>query len=256
MLQAPLPAHVGWSLCKLDVFLSVCTGLAGISVASNLTQPFTTAQPRLVSDTLGLYETPARSRCSAAAQALLTALADGFQSQNALLDSTQATQASGTAPSTSSSTRLLFRAQPGYVDFGFAGTPVTAGSGSSSNITGGSDAVSECQPACSYSNPAAAYGVTVLPLAPGEDRQAKVADPLTPRHEAQNLDGRYGPGYAPSWQLQQDEVVLLAGCLPPAEASRWEVNLTAWHDTSGMPHPLGQPYSVAVLIWQSMCQFS
>jgi hypothetical protein len=50
--------------------------------------------------------------------------------------------------------------------------------------------------------------------------QAKVQNPLTPRHEAQNLDGRYGPAYAPSWQLQQDEVVLLAGCTPPAEASR------------------------------------
>jgi hypothetical protein len=31
---------------------------------------------------------------------------------------------------------------------------------------------------------------------------------------------RYMQRMAPTWQLQQDEVVVLAGCIPPIEASR------------------------------------
>jgi hypothetical protein len=183
-----------------------------------------------------LYETPPRSRCSAEAAALLEALAEGFKTQATLLDaastSTDPTQskANGAGNETNSPVdaglKLLFRAQLGYIDFGFAGTPVTASGSSNVNATISTPASSEsdCEPACSYSNPSAAYGVTVLPLGPDEDLQAKVQNPLTPRHEAQNLDGRYGPAYAPSWQLQQDEVVLLAGCTPPAEASRYSMH--------------------------------
>lgn len=211
-------------------------GINAAASSTNLTQlpSGRPAEQRLISDSLGLYETPPRSRCSAAAAALLTALAEGFKTHATLLDaaaaSTDATRskANGTGIDTNSSlpagSKFLFRAQPGYIDFGFAGTPVTASGSSNATISTPASSESDCEPACSYSNPSAAYGVTVLPLGPDEDLQAKVQNPLTPRHEAQNLDGRYGPAYAPSWQLQQDEVVLLAGCTPPAEASRYSMH--------------------------------
>jgi hypothetical protein len=229
-------------------------GINAAASSTNLTQlpSGRPAEQRLISDSLGLYETPPRSRCSAAAAALLTALAEGFKTHATLLDvaaaSTDATRskANGTGIDANSSlpagSKFLFRAQPGYIDFGFAGTPVTA-SGSGSNDTSSTPASSEsdCEPACSYSNPSAAYGVTVLPLGPDEDLQAKVQNPLTPRHEAQNLDGRYGPAYAPSWQLQQDEVVLLAGCTPPAAASRCAI-----HRGSDF---LGCPITVAISLF-------
>lgn len=203
--------------------------------------PPTAAQQQLVSDTLGVYSTPPSSRCSAVAQALLTTLAESFQDGNTQNHSAQV--AAGGAPQkpddpdshslksssdnlsqlSLNSTRnkalsaIQFFSQPGYVDFGLAGTPVTV----EGNSTAGQPSrATSCEPSCSYTNPSAAYGVTVLPLHPSEDLQAKVSDPLTPRHEAQNLDGRYGPRRAPSWQLNQDEVVVLAGCIPPAEASR------------------------------------
>jgi hypothetical protein len=215
-----------------SVLLS-CAGIAAVTapVASNASQP--TQQQRLVSPTLGLYETAPSSRCSAAAQALMLLLADGLQAQNAELQlsaskqgdlqrssplSTNSTSAQNRRPQAtapgSRSTGTRFLAQPGYVDFGFAGTLVTAAGNNSSSSK------AECEPSCSFTNPTAAYGVTILPLSPQEDARLKILNPATPRHEAQNLDGRYGPRLAPSWQLRQDEVVLLLGCTPPAEASR------------------------------------
>ena len=127
-----------------------------------------------------------------------------------------------------------FIAQPGYVDFDIAGAPASAATAGANDISPRSNSSTAgpreqsqqipdagCEPSCAFSNPSAAYGIAVLPLSPSEDAAAKAADPATPAHEAQNLDGRYGPGgLAPSWQLRQDEVVVLAGCTPPAEASR------------------------------------
>jgi hypothetical protein len=199
-------------------------------------------QQRLVSDTLGVFEGPPNSRCSAAAQALMHALAVGFQAGNAAVK-----QQNGSVGLLANSTSLQqevpmrahaeernadrcsssiqFFAQPGYVDFGFAGTPLTtsphAANNSSSSSSDADTSSASCEPSCSYTNPSAAYGVTILPLNPWEDLESKVTDPVTQRYEAQNLDGRYGPRQAPSWQLQQDEVVLLMGCTPPAEASRY-----------------------------------
>jgi hypothetical protein len=57
-------------------------------------------------------------------------------------------------------------------------------------------------------------------LSPGEDLQQKVEHAATPKYVKGNLDGRYGQRMAPTWQLQQDEVVVLAGCIPPIKASR------------------------------------
>lgn len=198
-------------------------GIAAVMApASNSSQP--RQQQRSVDGALGLFEVAPRSRCSAAAQALMLVLADGLLAQNAAVQLSTAkqgvSQRSPPANSSSADKGLVtaagssgtrFLAQPGYVDFGFAGTPVTAA---------GNNSKAECEPSCSFTNPTAAYGVTILPLSPQEDLRAKVAHPVTPRHEAQNLDGRYGPRLAPSWQLWQDEVVLLLGCTPPAEASR------------------------------------
>jgi hypothetical protein len=100
-----------------------------------------------------------------------------------------------------------FTAQRGYIDWGTAGGP-----------TEGSEA--NCQPSCSFTNPTAAYGLTVLPLSPEEELQQKLDNADTPKYVKLNLDGRYGQRMAPTWQLQQDEVVVLAGCIPPVEASR------------------------------------
>lgn len=78
-----------------------------------------------------------------------------------------------------------------------------------------------CHPNCAFSNPSVAYGLTVLPLNPRENVTAKITNDKTPGYVKDNLDGRYGDRLAPVWQLQQDEVLVLAGCTPPGEASRW-----------------------------------
>lgn len=100
---------------------------------------------------------------------------------------------------------VQFLGQRGYIDFGLAGSQESQAS---------------CQPDCAFTNPSASYGLTVLPLNPNEDLNAKLQNSSTPQYVKDNLDGRYGDRMAPTWQLQQDEVVVVAGCTPPIEASR------------------------------------
>jgi hypothetical protein len=50
--------------------------------------------------------------------------------------------------------------------------------------------------------------------------QVKRSSNMTPGDAALNLDGRFGPGLAPTWQLLPQEVVVVAGCTPPMAATR------------------------------------
>jgi len=187
--------NAGECLSHFAGLLSCPAGLAAIGSSganvSRTTLPSTpppTAQQQLVSDTLGVYSTSPRSRCSAAAQALLTALAEGFEESNAQNHSAQLDAGgtpqqpddpgsyslkSGSNNLNPSRRNILpaiqFFAQPGFVDFGLAGTPVTL----EANSTAGQPSRGSCEPSCSYTNPSAAYGVTVLPLHPSEDPRQK-----------------------------------------------------------------------------------
>lgn len=132
--------------------------------ASNSSQP--RQQQRLVDGALGLFEVAPCSPCSAAAQALMLVLADGLQVQNAAaqlstakqgdsqrsLPANSTTADQGLVTSAAGSSSTCFLAQPGYVDFGFAGTPVTA--------AGNNSTKAECESSCSFTNPTAVYGVT------------------------------------------------------------------------------------------------
>ncbi|GLC63326.1 hypothetical protein PLESTF_000024300 [Pleodorina starrii] len=111
---------------------------------------------------------------------------------------------------------LLWTVQRGAVDFGFLGD----------------DVPKNCEPNCAFSNPNAPYGLTFLPLAPNE-AQTKAFARSTPRGVANELRGSGLvtpslanssasaplPGSAPIYQLMSQEVVLVAGCTPPAAGS-------------------------------------
>ena len=67
---------------------------------------------------------------------------------------------------------------------------------------------------CSFNNPQTPYGLTVLPLAPGEDLAAKLAANTTPPSVKENLDGLWRiKGGSPVYQLQQDEVIVVGASL-------------------------------------------
>ncbi|KAG2484107.1 hypothetical protein HYH03_017059 [Edaphochlamys debaryana] len=98
-----------------------------------------------------------------------------------------------------------------------------------------SDDGKECGGNCAFSNPNLPYGLTLLPPAPVETqrrvwsrlgaRSAAVADrrdglPTAPPTLAQpNGSASPVPGMTPIYQLTRQEVVLVAGCLPPSAAS-------------------------------------
>ncbi|WIA37243.1 hypothetical protein OEZ86_014189 [Tetradesmus obliquus] len=202
----------------------VAAGVAGLAAISNAVkenilpgpeaaqqqQQQQQQQPPFGSSSSSISRVAPQSRCSAVAEALLTAMDSMFPAPpigNNNGKNTTTTTTSSSSSSSSSSEAALFTAQRGFVDWGTAGGPAQ-----------GSDP--SCQLSCSFTNPTAAYGLTVLPLSPNEDLKQKVEHEETPKHAKQNLDGRYGAGMAPSWQLLRDEVVVLAGCLPPLEASR------------------------------------
>jgi hypothetical protein len=102
-------------------------------------------------------------------------------------------------------------ASPGYIDFGFLGDEDETETCAGQN--------------CAYTNPSSPYGLTVLPLAPNETLTGKLQQTDLPDFARQDLrqrnQGGAGTGSAASWQLLPDEVVLVAGCLPPATASRY-----------------------------------
>lgn len=78
--------------------------------------------------------------------------------------------------------------------------------------------------ACLFSNPTSAYSFSFLPLAEEEDIDKKLGDSFDlPVWSKTALDGSEGwPfGVSPNWQLRHDEVVMLFGCTPPAESSRY-----------------------------------
>ncbi|KAG1667039.1 hypothetical protein FOA52_000400, partial [Chlamydomonas sp. UWO 241] len=123
--------------------------------------------------------------------------------------------------------------QDGAVDFGLTGEE------GEQEACGGNG--------CAFSNPSSPYGLTLLPLAPEEDAERKSRAGTTPKSVATELaDGSSGsdrllgsrrdrgsdsgssagnvyaePGFAPVYQLRPDEVVIVSGCLPPADSSRY-----------------------------------
>ncbi|EFJ52318.1 hypothetical protein VOLCADRAFT_86620 [Volvox carteri f. nagariensis] len=108
---------------------------------------------------------------------------------------------------------LKWTVQRGVVDFGFLGDEVPK----------------NCEPNCAFSNPNSPYGMTLLPLAPSEDPNKAFAR-TTPRGVADELrgssyiasslaNGSVITGSAPIYQLMSQEIVLVAGCTPPAAAS-------------------------------------
>ncbi|GBF96219.1 hypothetical protein Rsub_08764 [Raphidocelis subcapitata] len=107
-----------------------------------------------------------------------------------------------------------FVSQRGSVDWGLVEAESSGGDARcASNAASG----------CSASNPSAPYGLVVLPLAPGEDLAAKLASNVTPPYVKENLGDAslYSGGRSPVWQLARGEVVVVAGCTPAAEASRY-----------------------------------
>lgn len=78
--------------------------------------------------------------------------------------------------------------------------------------------------ACLFSNPTSAYSFSFLPLSQEEDLDKKLGDSLDlPVWSKTALNGSEGWdfGVSPIWQLRHDEVVLLFGCTPPAQSSRY-----------------------------------
>ncbi|KAI8475020.1 MAG: hypothetical protein J3K34DRAFT_456463 [Monoraphidium minutum] len=105
-----------------------------------------------------------------------------------------------------------FRAARGGVDWGL----VEAGGD-------GGGACNNAASGCAANNPSAPYGLVVLPLAPSEILVAKLRSNFTPPYVVENLQDAelYGGGRSPVWQLGPGEVVVVAGCAPAEEASRY-----------------------------------
>ena len=145
-----------------------------------------------------------------------------------LLDAIDAALAAPAAP---------FVSQRGSVDWGLA----EGSDGATDSADGGGAAPAECNNAangCGLNNPSSPYGLVVLPLAPEERLEAKLADARTPEYVKENLadtslygstgggdgggnDSGGAGGRSPVWQLRRDEAVLVAGCAPAAAAGRY-----------------------------------
>lgn len=77
---------------------------------------------------------------------------------------------------------------------------------------------------CYFSNPNIAYSFGLLPLAPEEDLEKKISGEYDlPEWGTEGLNGKEGfeYGLSPSWQLRGDEVVMVFGCTPPGETTRY-----------------------------------
>lgn len=77
---------------------------------------------------------------------------------------------------------------------------------------------------CVWSNPSTAYAYGILPLSPSESLEKKLGDEYDlPPETKSDLNGSRGweAGLSPEWQLRADEVVLLLGCTPSQNYTRY-----------------------------------
>lgn len=100
-----------------------------------------------------------------------------------------------------------FMAQEGIVDFSLLGDS------------------NDCnERSCVWSNPSTAYAYGILPLSPSESLEKKLGDEYDlPADTKSDLNGSrsWESGLSPEWQLRADEVVLLFGCTPSHNYTRY-----------------------------------
>lgn len=106
-------------------------------------------------------------------------------------------------------TKAVLQVQEGSLDF---------------TLVGVDDTIDCDNKKCAYSNPKSPYGLVTLPLSRKEDLTKKLNGTYDlPDWSISNLDGSQGweRGLSPSWQLRHDELVMVFGCTPPAQTSRY-----------------------------------